>query len=82
LKLIAVQDRNKHNSPIYAYGVCKVFVLCVMLGGQFEKNIETIESNFFYMDELPHLAVEKNNESQIRMCFEAYKTKNWEVIFD
>lgn len=27
-RLIAVQDRNRHNTPVYAYGVCKVFVLC------------------------------------------------------
>ena len=35
VKLIAVQDRNKHNTPPYAYGVCKVFVLCDTLGGRF-----------------------------------------------
>ena len=23
-KIIAIQDRNKHNTPIYAYGICKV----------------------------------------------------------
>lgn len=28
LRLIAAQDRNRHNPPPYAYGVCKVFVLC------------------------------------------------------
>lgn len=27
VRLIALQDRNKHNVPVYAYGVCKVFVL-------------------------------------------------------
>ena len=26
--VIAVQDREKHNLPIYAYKVCKIFVLC------------------------------------------------------
>ena len=26
-KVIAIQDRNKHNKPAYAYGVCKVFIL-------------------------------------------------------
>ncbi len=26
--VIAVQDREKHNLPVYAYKVCKVFVLC------------------------------------------------------
>mgnify|MGYP002508529414 CR=1 FL=1 len=24
-RIIAIQDRNKHNVPVYAYGVCKIF---------------------------------------------------------
>ena len=42
IKIIAVQDRNKHNKPIYAYGVCKIFVLCNVIGGEFIENIEGI----------------------------------------
>ncbi len=40
-RIIAIQDRNKHNKPKHAYGVCKVFVLCSEVGGEFEENIET-----------------------------------------
>jgi HAD superfamily hydrolase (TIGR01549 family) len=81
-KLIALQDRNRHNLPIYAYGICKAFVLCEIIGGEFELNTETSESAFWGMNELPELATEKNNEHQIKMCFDAYNSKNWEVIFD
>lgn len=81
-KVIAVQDREKHNLPIYAYKVCKIFVLCTVVGGQFEKNIETVESRYFALDELPLLAEEKNNKEQIEMCFKSYKTDNWETMFD
>lgn len=45
--VIAVQDREKHNLPVYAYKVCKIFVLCTEVGGSFEKNIETVESKYF-----------------------------------
>lgn len=34
-KVIAIQDRNKHNTPIYPYGVCKVFVECEVMDGEF-----------------------------------------------
>lgn len=82
-KLIAVQDRNKHNKPIYVYGVCKVFVLCELLGGKFEENIETTEIKYFSLDEIPsNLAEEKTNKEQIEMCFEAYKDKDWQTQFD
>lgn len=60
-KIIAVQDREKHNSPRYAYKICKIFILCHQIGGQFEKNIETIESSYFGLNELPQLALKKNN---------------------
>ncbi|WP_455614620.1 NUDIX hydrolase N-terminal domain-containing protein [Bacteroides congonensis] len=81
-RIIAVQDRNMHNMPPYAYNVCKIFVLCEILSGHFQPNIETTESNYFRLEELPLLAEEKNNEEQIKMCFSAYHDKNWQVLFE
>ncbi len=80
--VIAVQDREKHNLPVYAYKVCKVFVLCSVTGGAFEQNIETVESRYFGLDELPVLAEEKNNREQIEMCFDAYHSPNWKTLID
>lgn len=80
--LIAVQDRDKHNLPVYAYKVCKVFVLCSLLGGEFQSNSETTESRYFGIEELPELATEKNNEEQVKMCFDAYHAENWKPLFD
>lgn len=81
-RIIAVQDRAKHNLPVYAYGICKVFVLCSLIGGHFEKNLETTDFDYFSLDKLPSLAEEKNNTDQIKMCFDAYKSDNWQVQFD
>ena len=81
-RLIAVQDRARHNQPLYAYGVCKIFVLCKFLGGRFEKNSETLQSRWFGEDELPALAEEKNTAQQIRMCFQASRDPNWKVQFE
>ncbi|MCI8485000.1 MAG: NUDIX hydrolase [Lachnospiraceae bacterium] len=80
--VIAVQDREKHNLPIYAYKICKVFVLCSLVGGQFEENSETVGSGYFSLDELPPLALEKNNAEQIKMCFDAYHAENWKTVLD
>lgn len=83
IKIISIQDRNKHNKPIYAYGVCKIFVLCNVIGGEFVQNIETTEIKYFSLDEIPNnLAEEKTNREQIKMCFEAYKNINWQTQFD
>ena len=83
IKLIAVQDRNKHNTPIYAYGICKVFVLCKVVGGSFKKNNETIETNYFSLDDIPkNLANEKTSLEQIKLCFKANNNPNFEAYFD
>ena len=81
-RLIAVQDRNQHNQPVYAYGVCKIFVLCEVTGGRFAANSETMETEYFSLDELPLLAEEKNTKAQIEMCFAAAQDENWQVRFD
>jgi len=82
LRIIAIQDRNKHNFPKYAYGICKVFVLCSIQGGSFTPNNETTESGFFSLDELPVLDEKKIICNQIQMCFAAFNNEKWEVLFD
>lgn len=81
-RVIAVQDRNHHNLPPYAYNICKVFMLCEIKGGHFQPNIETVDSQYFSLDEIPPLSEDKNVLSQIKMCFEAYHDPNWLVQFD
>ena len=81
-RVIAVQDREKHNRPVYPWRVCKIFVLCEALGGTFQPNSETTASGCFSLEALPPLAEEKNTEEQIRMCFEAAEAKTWETRID
>ena len=66
----------------YAYKVCKIFVMCSVLGGGFKENIETVGSAYFSYDELPVLAEEKNNKEQIKICFDAFCAPDWRTIFD
>ena len=82
-RIIAVQDRAKHNLPAYAYGICKIFVQCTVIGGRFEANSETTGYEYFSETELPKLATEKNTVRQIQMCFAAYRAKDsWTTLFD
>ena len=81
-KIIAILDRNKHNTPILPYGVIKVFVLCEYISGEFQENIETSESNYFSLDNLPELSLDRVTYEQIKMCFDAKNSSNWEVVFD
>jgi len=81
-KIIAIQDRNRHNTPKYAYGILKVFVLCLAVGGSFQPNNETSNADYFYIHELPALDENKTTPAQVQMCLNAASTCDWKVIFD
>ena len=80
--VIAVQDREKHNRPVYANKICKIFFLCTSHGGGFQENSETTETAYFGLNELPVLATAKVTEAQIKMCFEAKDAEHWKTVFD
>ena len=81
-RVIAVQDRETHHQPRYAWKICKVFVLCRLLGGAFQPNSETTESGWFTLDQLPPLAEAKNTREQLEMCFEAAAAEHWNTRMD
>ena len=82
VRLIAAQDRAKHNKPDYLYGVVKLTYLCVSMGGAFNANTETVERGWFSLDHLPSLAEEKCNQEQIALCFEALQDPLFPTQFD
>lgn len=81
-KVIAVQDRARHNKPDYAYSICKIFVQCRPVGGSFTENPETQDARYFEEDRLPALAEEKNTPEQIALCFRAYREEHWKTLLD
>ncbi|MDD2533471.1 MAG: NUDIX hydrolase [Eubacteriales bacterium] len=81
-RLVAVLDRNRHNTPPYAHGICKAFVLCTVIGGHFQPNLETTASEYFSLDALPELSLGKNTAAQIRLCYDAWLDEKWQVVFD
>lgn len=81
-RLIAVLDRDRYSEPPYPFKVMKMFFLCHSVGGAFVQNAETIDSQYFSLEELPEIASEKCSEEQIRMCFDAYQNKEWTVRYE
>ncbi len=81
VKLIALQEHNRHNRPARAEGICTAIVLCRRLGGEFQPNIETTGSAYFAIDELPELAEDKTTAAQIRLCFAA-RSDGWQPPVD
>jgi len=85
-QIIAV---NNHSTNIYdkerierAINVCNVIFLCKDLGGKFSKNTETDKCSFFELDNLPPLSLPRNSSAEIKMCFEANQSSNWQTKFE
>ena len=68
VRLIAVQDRNRHNTPVYAYGVTKEIMLCSLIGGEFRANTETTESRYFSRDDIPENLANKKTQKNKYLC--------------
>lgn len=81
-RIIAILDRRKHTIEPCPYSIYKVFVECEFLEGDFRKNIETMEADFFEFEHLPELSLTRNTLDQIKMCFEAHGKGHKETIFD
>ena len=71
--VIAVQDRDKHNPPPYAYGVIKIFYLCEIIGGEFTENFETSESRYFSMT-VPASFSRRGYTFRVQVCYNAGRT--------
>jgi ADP-ribose pyrophosphatase YjhB (NUDIX family) len=70
LRLLAVLDKNCHSHPPDLYHIYKIFVLCEEQGGVLQSGMETSETGFFALNELPPLSLPRITEDQIRLMFE------------
>ncbi|MDG2916076.1 NUDIX hydrolase [Bisgaard Taxon 10/6] len=80
--IIAIHEQHKRNYPAFAHRVLKTFVMCELLGGEFRPNIETLQSAYFGIDEIPEMDGEKNTAEQVKLCFEAHRSAQWTTQFD
>ncbi|NLJ42291.1 MAG: NUDIX hydrolase [Bacteroidales bacterium] len=82
VRIIAIQQADRHYDFPYPYTVYKIFVECRLNEISFRENTETLEAGFFALDSLPQLSTERNTREQIEMCFSAEKKEVFEALFD
>ena len=81
-RILAVYDRNRNTNILFPHSVYKIFVQCKYLESKFVENIETEETGFFSVDQLPELSETRNTASQIKMCFRYKDNPFHEPYFD
>jgi len=72
-RLLAVLDKKMHNHPPSPLHVYKMFILCIETGGKLSAGIETLDVDFFELDHLPPLSIERNTHEQLVMVYDLYK---------
>ncbi|QOS81846.1 NUDIX hydrolase [Paenibacillus sp. JNUCC31] len=82
IRLLAVLDKKFHDHPPEPYHVYKMFIQCNIVGGTAEIGVETSAVEFFSLDELPELSLERNTVEQIKTMFEFLEQPDKEVILD
>jgi len=82
VKLLAVLDKKCHNHPPDMYHIYKIFILCKENGGSLKGGMETSETGFFGLNELPPLSEPRITEEQIKMMFAFKEHERKAALFD
>jgi ADP-ribose pyrophosphatase YjhB (NUDIX family) len=82
VRLLAVLDKMCHSHPPDMYHIYKIFILCEEQGGTLQNGMETSETGFFGLDELPPLSVPRITTEQIRLMFDYKNNPHKPAICD
>lgn len=81
-RILALHKRDQRNYQSSMVDIVKIFVACEYEGGEFIANEETIDAQFFGLDEIPTLDTRKTTIDQIKMCFDGFNNKEWITEYD
>lgn len=82
VRLLAVLDKKLHNHPPDLFHIYKIFVLCHEMGGSLQTGMETSETGFFGMNELPPLSAPRITAEQIRLMYEFKSDPDKKAVCD
>ena len=82
IKLLALYDRNLHGHPPMAFHVYRAFFRCEITGGSPALSDETDGVDFFTLDNLPPLSIERVTAKQVARFFDHASHPDWPTDFD
>jgi ADP-ribose pyrophosphatase YjhB (NUDIX family) len=81
-KMLAVYDQARHAHPPGIWSCYKLFIRCELRGGAPTRGIETLDVEFFGVNELPPLSTPRVTEAQVRRMFEHLERTELPTDFD
>ncbi len=84
VKFVGMIDKSKWNKSSQPFHILASFTVCLEGEGEFTPNSETLERRFFSVEEVSDemLRLGTTTTEQIRMCSEAFNSKNWVPVID
>ncbi|MDC6365350.1 MULTISPECIES: NUDIX hydrolase [Flavobacteriaceae] len=82
VRLLAIYDKQVHPHPPEPYYIYKLMFLCRMVGGELKPGFDMLGADFFPLDKLPELSLERILESQLHQLFHLSKSSSEMVYFD
>lgn len=64
-RLLAIMDKRCHPHPPSSFYVYKLFILCEITGGTFNDTFDIMDKEFFSLDNLPPLSLERTLPEQV-----------------
>ncbi|MDN5201802.1 NUDIX hydrolase [Fulvivirgaceae bacterium BMA10] len=81
-RVLAILDKKCHPHPPQPFYVYKIFILCEIIGGESTTGIETLDVDFFSLEDLPELSKDRNIQSQIELMFDFLHSPDKRVVID
>lgn len=82
LRLLGIHDKKCHNHPPALHYAYKIYILCRIVGGEFNAVFDIQDKGFFRQDELPPLSLERVVKEQIDLMFEFRDNPDKEAVVD
>ena len=70
VRLLAVLDKKCHPHPPSPWYTYKLFILCYETGGNLQAGMETLDADFFPLEDLPPLSTDRITFDQIKLMFD------------
>ena len=81
-RLLAVIDKRCHAHPTGPFYIYKMFILCEMIGGEFNETFDILDKGFFPVDRLPPLSLDRILPEQISLMYELRNNPTAQVYLD
>ena len=81
-KIVGVFDANRGGRPLELFHAFKIIFLCELIGGEAKASEETLDVQWFDLDDLPEFSENRTNDRHIKELKEHLKNPDRQTLFD